>query len=468
MCDPHAEEHLAELLAAVNAENGGTVPALVPISVQGDGNCLFHAVSRALIGYETLYAVLREAVFKELTTHRDWHIEHAFGGSAEAFDDEMRNADRNGSFVPVQHLVALANVIKRPVVLLSSLEDMRLRADVAGTTVYLPGRLDTAHCCPNPLLLAWSSPARNHFVPLCRTREGPAAPTLPPACRPPPDACLPNGRPEFSVERYIPVGCWHLTGTTEEQLPPRALAKPGKYEAFQAKLVQKTAQAAYAALVAAEPIAAANAVAADDFKGTASGGMLAVSACAVLEATRVYHSRTHGGVRDALLDSICGPEYAKLLAALPHVPAAALCVCVAKELLEQLQMLNLQRQVSVVDQDSLLRRIVLGLELQNAQEELAEAEQTLEVCKLEASAAAQAQAAQAAQAAQTAHAARLERTASVNTAALLKRLASESISTPLPRWAPRGLGRCVALAFRTCLPALTHALLPPLQRRVRR
>lgn len=446
LIDFDAAEHLADLLEAVNAENGGTVPALMPILVEGDGNCLFHAVSRALIGHETLYAVLRQAVANELATNRDWHVENVFSGAAEVFDDEMQLASENGTFVPVQHLVALANVIKRPIVLLSSLEEMRLHPEAVGAAVYLPARLDPALCCPNPLLLAWSSPARNHFVPLCRTRGGPAAPTLPPACRPPLGACLPNGHPDFSVERYIPVGYWCLTSTTDEQLPQHALAKSGKYQTFQPRLVQRTAELACATLTAADPVAAATAMVADDFTKTATGGMLAVAACAVLEASRQFYLRsTGGGVPNALFDGICGPEYSKLLAALPRLPAAALRVCVAKEVRDLMCILGIKRQLDADVASSEVQRWLVQQLMQDAQYDLNEAEDDLAVCLIETlAAAAQAQAAQAAQA-QAAHAARLERCASDTTRSLLQRLASES--RPHPRWAP--LVRCVA-----CLCAL--------------
>ncbi len=413
----------------------------MPVGVQGDGNCLFHAVSRALIGYETLYAVLRQEVAKELADNRGWYVEHVFQGVAEVFDEELRGADVQGTHAPVTHLVALANMIRRPVALLSSLEDMRLHADAVGSAVYLPARRQPAECCPHPLLIAWSSGIHNHYVPLCRTSTGPRAPMLPPSCRPPPGACVPYGRPEFNVENYIPVGGWTLMGTAEAQLPAKALAKGNEYSVFQGKLVSQTAAAARAALLALPPVEAAIAVMADATNEAAARGMLAVSVCVELEAYRQYHKCTQDATAppDPLLDVIGEPAFAWLLAALPPAPAAALRARVAVGVRDQLYALDLMRQLD----DDILVLIAAGLQLQKlrrmADVAVVDAENELNDAVMEWHAAntPEALAGRATEEARAAHAQRLERMASVNTRALLQRLAAEAASTPLPRWAPR-------------------------------
>ena len=50
--DEDAGVYLSDLLDAVETENGGVESSLVPITVEGDGFCLTHAVSRALFGSE--------------------------------------------------------------------------------------------------------------------------------------------------------------------------------------------------------------------------------------------------------------------------------------------------------------------------------------------------------------------------------------------------------------------------------
>jgi hypothetical protein len=50
--DEDASAYLGDLLAAVDAENGGEGQGVAPIRVEGDGYCMMHAVSRAIFGAE--------------------------------------------------------------------------------------------------------------------------------------------------------------------------------------------------------------------------------------------------------------------------------------------------------------------------------------------------------------------------------------------------------------------------------
>ena len=84
-----ASEYLHDTLAGIRAHTCHAVAAgavevpagggatecdwgLHTMTVQGDGNCLAHAISRSLYGVEVFYAVLRRGLVKELRDHREW------------------------------------------------------------------------------------------------------------------------------------------------------------------------------------------------------------------------------------------------------------------------------------------------------------------------------------------------------------------------------------------------------------
>jgi len=46
---------------------------LVPLKTTGDGNCLLHAISRAIWGVEAYHELLREQLAIELTENLDWY-----------------------------------------------------------------------------------------------------------------------------------------------------------------------------------------------------------------------------------------------------------------------------------------------------------------------------------------------------------------------------------------------------------
>ena len=426
MRDEDAAAYLAEVLAAVNADNGGVAAALLPVHVDGDGNCLFHSVSRALIGFETLYHVLRTKVFEELRLNRDWYVQHLFFGAAEMFDADMANAEQSGVWAPVTHLVALANVIRRPIALLCSLADMAANAERAGSAVYLPARVAPEKCCKHPLLLAWSSAAYNHYVPLCRNGAAghPRAPTLPESCRP--QRGVPSG---FAVEAYIPVGCWCLTGTAVSQLPANALVQAGRYEQFTQRLVERAAQHATAAVNALSPVEAVHALTSDAFMSEAQrdSGMLSLSACVALEATRRY-CLFSTGERDEFLDGVCARQFDALTNGLTDdVAKAALHVCLLKELRMKLCELLATMQAQLGAMATVRMRINIGL----VEEALDGAEAELDGALIQATLDALRQGQGPPQRAPS---------ASVNAHELLQRLVSHAHSPP-PRFAPPKQGR---------------------------
>jgi len=158
---------------------------LVPLKTTGDGNCLLHAVSRFMFGLEVYYELLRAKMFEELTTHVDWYRSIAPQFAEEDWERIFRHAKETGSHLEFMHIFALANVIERPILVYASDKDMAKfgygESGVAAT--FVPSRVGQARCKHCPVLLAWQTDARNHFVPVVQIagREAARWPVLPPA-----------------------------------------------------------------------------------------------------------------------------------------------------------------------------------------------------------------------------------------------------------------------------------------------
>ncbi|KAM9307851.1 deubiquitinating protein VCPIP1 [Gastrophryne carolinensis] len=162
----------------------------VPIHVDGDGHCLVHAVSRALVGRELFWHALRENLKKHLKENLDRYkaLFHDFIDAVE-WEDIINECDP--WFVPPEgvplglrniHIFGLANVLHRPIILLDSLSGMRSSGDYSAT--FLPGLIPVENCkgkdgqLNKPICIAWSSSGRNHYIPLVGIK-GCALPKLP-------------------------------------------------------------------------------------------------------------------------------------------------------------------------------------------------------------------------------------------------------------------------------------------------
>lgn len=125
--DGAAMAFLADALQQVDVASGGT-HRLVPICVTGDGNCLAHSVSRACHGEEAWYSLLRKQVAQELRENEQWYLEHLPHVTKDEFDREVVAAGTLGEYMDAGtglHLLAMANTIGRPVVLMASRPHMR-------------------------------------------------------------------------------------------------------------------------------------------------------------------------------------------------------------------------------------------------------------------------------------------------------------------------------------------------------
>jgi hypothetical protein len=94
--------------------------SLVPFQSEGDGNCLLHAVCKAVNGKDANYQELREEMAKELVENELWYRFHLdFDDTRWAESLEMARGD--GNYLGFEHIFALANVLKRPIILLDNL-----------------------------------------------------------------------------------------------------------------------------------------------------------------------------------------------------------------------------------------------------------------------------------------------------------------------------------------------------------
>jgi len=200
--------YLHDTLEEVKKANGGG-ECLVPVHVDGDGHCLVHAVSRALVGRELFWHPLRENLKQNFKQNLDCYkaLFQDFIDAAE-WEDIINECDP--LFVPPEgvplglrniHIFGLANVLHRPIVLLDSLSGMQSPGDYSAT--FLPGLVPEERCrgkdgsLNKPICIAWSSSGRNHYIPLVGVRNA-APPTLP-------ARLLPKawGVPQELIRKYV-------------------------------------------------------------------------------------------------------------------------------------------------------------------------------------------------------------------------------------------------------------------------
>ncbi|XP_028987095.2 deubiquitinating protein VCPIP1 [Betta splendens] len=186
--------YLHDTLEEVKKANGHR-ECLIPVHVDGDGHCLVHAVSRALVGRELFWHALRENLKQNFKQNLDRYkaLFQDFIDAAE-WEDIINECDP--LFVPPEgvplglrniHIFGLANVLHRPIILLDSLSGMRSSGDYSAT--FLPGLVPEERCrgkdgkLNKPICIAWSSSGRNHYIPLVGIKNT-VLPKLPPRLLP--------------------------------------------------------------------------------------------------------------------------------------------------------------------------------------------------------------------------------------------------------------------------------------------
>ncbi|RUS87369.1 hypothetical protein EGW08_004911, partial [Elysia chlorotica] len=151
---------------------------LVPVHADGDGHCLVHAVSRALIGWELFWHPLRvnlkqhlinnlakyKMQFKDFIDESEWML------IINECDPDFLPSGLEPTGLRNIHIFGLANVLRRPIVLLDCLDGIRSSGDYSA--IFLPYFSPPSACMNkegklnSPLCIAWSSMGRNHFIPL--------------------------------------------------------------------------------------------------------------------------------------------------------------------------------------------------------------------------------------------------------------------------------------------------------------
>lgn len=183
--------YLEETLRDIEEANGGR-DVLVPIHADADGHCLVHAVSRALVGRELFWHPLRTHLKRHIHENKNTYKEMLQGFiNASEWDDIIEECDPD--YVPDEskgeilglrniHVFGLANILKRPIILLDCVAGMNCSGDYSA--VFLPALVSPNECKGKskelnlPLCLAWSSSARNHFIPLVGV-QGEKLPVIP-------------------------------------------------------------------------------------------------------------------------------------------------------------------------------------------------------------------------------------------------------------------------------------------------
>ena len=131
--------YLADTLKDIAAFNNNET-RLVPIHADGDGHCLVHAISRALVGRELFWHALRVNLGQDLRENIDKYKQlfQNFVDSNE-WEDIINECDPY--YIPPEgepiglrniHIFGLANVLHRPIILLDSKSGMQSFGDYSG------------------------------------------------------------------------------------------------------------------------------------------------------------------------------------------------------------------------------------------------------------------------------------------------------------------------------------------------
>jgi hypothetical protein len=152
---------------------------IVPLKTTGDGNCLLHAVSRAIYGVELYYELLRGRVEEELRVNQEWYLQCTELTEAD-WTSSLNQSKQSGLYLDFSHIFALSNVIKRPIIMYASEEDTERfgMGEVGVAATFVPSRHPYTECKSSPIYISWGSKIRNHYVPLIGL-EGKPLPELP-------------------------------------------------------------------------------------------------------------------------------------------------------------------------------------------------------------------------------------------------------------------------------------------------
>ncbi|XP_061193602.1 tumor necrosis factor alpha-induced protein 3-like isoform X2 [Saccostrea echinata] len=178
-----------------------TAKVLYPVKARADGNCLLHAVSLFLWGFEDRDLMLRRLVYLSLANDttgkffKRWliHQRNMSLDRPNEFNPDMNSTDMKAEWeniikaaedIPLDtntalsfqslegiHLYVLANILKRPIIVLAdrsarSVYGQSMQKDNIGG-IYLPLDWQPSDTCKSPITIAYSM---NHFTPLLPQR----------------------------------------------------------------------------------------------------------------------------------------------------------------------------------------------------------------------------------------------------------------------------------------------------------
>lgn len=132
-------KYLSGTLDVIKDVNDGE-ERLVAIHADGDGHCLVHAVSRALVGRELFWHALRVNLMNHFTENLDKYKD-LFKDfvDRDEWNDIIQECHpefcpRDGEPLGLRniHVFGLANVLRRPIILLDSIEGMQSSGDYSG------------------------------------------------------------------------------------------------------------------------------------------------------------------------------------------------------------------------------------------------------------------------------------------------------------------------------------------------
>lgn len=138
-----SQTYLKDTLSQLREVNGRQ-DCLVPLHADGDGHCLVHAISRCLVGRELFWHALRSNLHGHLTSNhqrycnlfKDFYSPEEWEGLIAEAGPDWKPPDGQSLGLCNIHVYGLANVLRRPIILLDSLKGMQSSGDYSG--VFLP------------------------------------------------------------------------------------------------------------------------------------------------------------------------------------------------------------------------------------------------------------------------------------------------------------------------------------------
>lgn len=140
--------YLSETLKDIASFNDNE-SRLIPIHADGDGHCLVHAISRALVGRELFWHALRVNLKIHMTDNlnkykelfRDFVDKDEWGAIIDECDPYYIPPEGEALGLRNIHIFGLANVLHRPIVLLDSKSGIQSSGDYSGK--FLSHRVQT-------------------------------------------------------------------------------------------------------------------------------------------------------------------------------------------------------------------------------------------------------------------------------------------------------------------------------------